>query len=71
MNTIKVPVWDWIVSVIFLLLNGMGILNFIGQLNTTPETLSNMSQEQQDLFCTQQMVDASSFWNGCYWRNSW
>ena len=50
MNTIKVPVWYWIVSVIFLLLNGMGILNYIGQLNTTPETLSNMSQEQQDLF---------------------
>ena len=50
MNTIKITFWYWIVSVIFLLLNGVGILNFIGQLNITTETLSNMPQEQQDLF---------------------
>ena len=49
MNTIKVPVWYWIVSIIFLLFNGMCILNFIGQLNMSTETLSNMPQEQQNL----------------------
>lgn len=50
MDNTKTPVWFWVVSIIFLLWNGIGILNFIGQLNMTPETLANLPQEQQDLF---------------------
>ncbi len=47
MNTSKIPTWFWIVSVLALLWNGMGVFAFISDFNMSPEKLSAFTVEQQ------------------------
>lgn len=49
MTTTKTPIWFWIVSILLLLWNATGILNFLGQLMMTEEMLQALPLEQQKL----------------------
>ncbi|MEM5564778.1 hypothetical protein WNY78_06665 [Psychroserpens sp. AS72] len=45
--TNKPPVWFWIIAVIALLWNIMGVMAYIGQAFITDELIAQMPQEQQ------------------------
>lgn len=47
MNTSKIPTWFWIVAVLGLLWNAMGVFAFISDLTMTPEKLALYTPEQQ------------------------
>ena len=46
----KVPVWYWILGVVFLLWNIMGVSSFIMQATISKEALAAMPQAEQDLY---------------------
>ena len=48
--TNKPPVWFWVVAVIALLWNLMGVTAYLGDAFTTVEQLEQMTQEQRELF---------------------
>jgi len=47
MNTSKIPVWFWIVAVLGLLWNAMGVFAFVNDLNMSAEQLAAYTPEQQ------------------------
>lgn len=48
-ESVKPPVWFWIVAVVALLWNAMGALAYIGQAYMTEEMLATMSEAEQEL----------------------
>ncbi|MBN2868591.1 MAG: hypothetical protein JXK08_07965, partial [Flavobacteriaceae bacterium] len=46
----KPPIWFWIVSVIALLWNAMGVMAYLGQAFLTEEALAAMPPEQQEIY---------------------
>lgn len=50
---IKIPIWFWIVSIIALLWNLMGLGAFFAHLTMTPEALATLSPEQKGLYNNQ------------------
>lgn len=52
-NNIKIPVWFWIIAVIALLWNIMGLLAFYGNMTISEEALSALTPEQRGLYETQ------------------
>ncbi|WP_190811538.1 hypothetical protein [Flagellimonas sp. S3867] len=49
-STNKPPVWFWVVSVIALLWNIMGVMAYLGQAYISIEDLEQMTQAQRELF---------------------
>ena len=49
-TTQKPPIWFWIISIIALLWNAMGVLAYIGQAFLTEEAIAAMSPEQQEIY---------------------
>ena len=49
-TSVKPPVWFWVVSVIAVLWNLMGVAAYLGDAYTTIEQLEQMTQEQRALF---------------------
>lgn len=49
-TSVKPPVWFWVVSVIALLWNLMGVAAYLGDAYTSVEQLEQMTQEQRALF---------------------
>ena len=49
-NLIKPPVWFWIVSVLALLWNLMGVIAYLTMAFATDEMIANMPPEQQEAF---------------------
>lgn len=47
MTTTKPPIWFWIVSVLALIWNGMGVLAYIGQAFITDEMIEALPADQQ------------------------
>ena len=48
--TNKPPTWFWVVAVVALLWNLMGVVAYLGDAFTTVEQLEQMTQEQRELF---------------------
>ena len=48
-SKVKPPIWFWIVSVISLLWNAMGVDQYLGQAYKTERWLSTMSEEQLEI----------------------
>lgn len=48
--TNKIPTWYWVVAVLMLLWNLMGLMAFVGQTYMTEEMIAALPQDQQDLF---------------------
>ena len=48
--TQKPPVWFWIIAVIALLWNIMGIGAYLSQILMTPEMMAILPQDQQDMY---------------------
>jgi hypothetical protein len=53
MNTTKVPVTFWIIGVIALLWNLMGLMAYYGDMTISQDALSNMSEDWQQMYLTQ------------------
>ncbi|MEL4308073.1 hypothetical protein [Joostella sp. CR20] len=49
-QTLKIPVWFWIVSVIALLWNLMGVGAFIADMSITEEALAALPEGQRELY---------------------
>ncbi|TCK69337.1 hypothetical protein DFQ05_0858 [Winogradskyella wandonensis] len=47
MTSSKPPIWFWIVSVLALLWNGMGVLAYIGQAFITEDMIAQLPADQQ------------------------
>lgn len=52
-NQIKIPIWFWVVAVISLLWNLMGIGAFYSDMTITTEALAAMPEAQRNLYETQ------------------
>ncbi|WAC02390.1 hypothetical protein N7U66_01305 [Lacinutrix neustonica] len=50
LSKIKPPMWFWIVSVVALVWNILGIGAFFAQISMTSEIMANLPQEQQDIY---------------------
>ena len=48
-NIQKIPAWFWIVSIILLVWNIMGIMNFLGQAAMTQEAIDAMDEAQKTI----------------------
>ncbi|WP_055437257.1 hypothetical protein [Lacinutrix algicola] len=49
-ETKKVPIWYWIVTILALLWNAMGVVAYIGQANMSDEVLAQMSETDQQMY---------------------
>jgi hypothetical protein len=49
MSELKIPVWFWVVAVIGLLWNAMGVMAFIQSMMMTTEALMKLSEAEQQL----------------------
>ncbi|HZW63635.1 MAG TPA: hypothetical protein VFF15_08350 [Flavobacteriaceae bacterium] len=49
-STLKPPVWFWLVSVVALLWNGMGVFAYLARVFVTDEMVAEMPPEQQAEF---------------------
>ena len=49
-NTTKIPTWFWVVSVIFLLWNLMGVMSFYMHTFITEEALRALPEAERDLY---------------------
>jgi len=58
----KPPIWFWVVSVIALLWNGMGVMAYLADAYMTDEMISKMDERQQAL----QALDVASWATACY-----
>ncbi|MBT8244753.1 MAG: hypothetical protein HKP48_06165 [Winogradskyella sp.] len=47
MTTTKPPIWFWIISVLALIWNGMGVLAYLGKAFATEEMIAAPPEEQQ------------------------
>ena len=54
-TSFKVPTWFWIVAVVALLWNLMGLMMFFVQMTMSAEALSELPEDQQELFKTMPM----------------
>lgn len=52
-STNKPPVWFWIVSVVALLWNGLGVMAYLARAFATEETIAALPEEQQAEFLTE------------------
>lgn len=52
-NQIKIPVWFWIISVIALLWNLMGLFAFYTDMTISEDALSALTSDQRNLYETQ------------------
>ncbi|TQV75481.1 hypothetical protein FLL45_11220 [Aliikangiella marina] len=50
MSNKKVPVWFWVVSIIALIWNLLGLMAFVMQLLMTPEMIAAMPQAERSLY---------------------
>ena len=50
MSTTKPPVWFWIIAIIALVWNGMGVLAYLGRAFATDEMIAAMPEEAQAEF---------------------
>lgn len=50
METIKIPVWFWILAVFFLLRNIMGVLSFFSHVFISDEMLTKLPEDQSALY---------------------
>ena len=66
--TVKPPMWFWIVSVIALIWNIMGVMAYLADAFTTVEQLEMMTQEQRHLYESRPAWVTSAFaiavWGG-------
>ena len=46
----KVPAWFWIVSIVALVWNSLGVMNYLGMVFITPEAFAHLPQNQQDYY---------------------
>jgi len=60
--TNKPPVWFWIVSVLALLWNAMGVIAYLADAYITDEMISQMTERQQAF----QMLDFPAWFTACY-----
>jgi len=44
------PIWYWIISVVALLWNGMGVSEYLNQAYMTPEKLAKLPEEMQAMY---------------------
>ena len=58
---VSLPVWFWIVAVIALVWNLMGVMNFIGQVTMSPEALATLPENQQTYIQTVPSWAVSAF----------
>ena len=49
-TSVKPPVWFWVVSVIALLWNVMGVFNYLNQAYNQQEILESLNQAQREVF---------------------
>lgn len=49
MSTKKPPMWFWIVSVLALIWNGLGVMNYLGQVMAPDDLFSQMEKAMRDL----------------------
>lgn len=50
LSTNKPPVWFWIVSVVALIWNGLGVLAYLGQAFMTDEMMAALPEKEQALY---------------------
>ena len=61
MSSSKPPVWFWIVSVIALLWNMLGVMAFVGQMMMTPDMLAQLPEAQRVAIETRPMWATIAF----------
>ena len=49
-STTRIPIWFWVVGVIALLWNLMGLMAFVAQMMMTKESLASLPESQQKLY---------------------
>ncbi len=49
-KTVKIPTWFWVVSIIFLMWNLMGIMSYITHTTISEEALMALPQAERDLY---------------------
>ncbi len=49
-SAVKVPVWFWILVVVCLIWNALGVMAYFAQVSTTPEMLAAMPAAERQLF---------------------
>ncbi len=47
---IKIPVWFWVVVIIFLLWNILGVLSFFGHTFISEEAISKLPENERELY---------------------
>lgn len=57
----KVPIWFWIVGVIALLWNGLGVLAYLQQVMMSAEEFAALPEAQQNLLSTQPVWVTAAF----------
>ncbi len=57
----SVPIWFWIVTIIALIWNLMGVMNYIGQVTMSPEALAALPESQQTYIQTVPSWAVSAF----------
>jgi len=61
-STNKPPIWFWIVSVIALIWNGMGVMAYLGDAYITDEMIAELPERQQALYA----LDFPAWYTACY-----
>ena len=46
----SIPVWFWIIAIVCLIWNLMGVLAFVGQVSMTPEMIEALPEEQRTMY---------------------
>lgn len=55
-STVKPPIWFWIVSVLALVWNGLGVMAYLARAFATDEMIAALPEEQQAEFLTEYPV---------------
>ena len=50
MEKIKIPVWFWIIAILFLLWNIMGVVSFFAHTFISEEALANLPTQERELY---------------------
>lgn len=58
----KPPIWFWIISVVALIWNGIGVMAYLADAFMTDEMISQMTERQQAF----QAIDFPSWYTACY-----
>lgn len=51
-QTSAVPAWFWIIAVLAVLWNALGVMAYFADVNQTPEQMAALSQTMQDLYAS-------------------